>query len=77
MLEYTVSTKAQLIAAIKAAAQPTFGTARSNPVHIQLGTTHYHFREGLQQQHADHVIRNIKQISEKYFNVTDQHELPL
>lgn len=52
------STKA-LIAAIRAAAHPTYEEARKDPVTIRFNTTTYTFKEGIHEVRAEDLVRNI------------------
>lgn len=58
MLEFIVNTKAELCAAIRAAAQTTFEKAHQNPVRIQFGTARYTFLAGITERRAKKLIRN-------------------
>jgi CO/xanthine dehydrogenase Mo-binding subunit len=71
MMYYNVSNRGELIAAIAAAAQPTFSEAAKNPIHIQLGGTQYSFKEGLHVQRASQIIHRIRRTSAAAFNVKD------
>jgi len=59
MNEMIVQTKGQLVAAIKAAASPTFEEAKANPCVIRLGTTVYTFKDGIHERRAQKIIREI------------------
>lgn len=61
MLEFEVGGRAELAAAVLAAAQPSFELARANPVTIKLLNTScaYLFKEGIQQSRAERVVKNI------------------
>ena len=61
MLEFEVEGRAELAAAVLAAAQPTFETARRNPVTIRLlGTSaRYMFKEGIQEDRAERILKNL------------------
>jgi hypothetical protein len=61
MMEYEVTGRAELCAAVRAAAQPTFELARANPVSIKLlGTSaSYLFKEGLHETRAVRLEREI------------------
>ena len=69
MLEYKVNSKAELIAAISASAQPTYAEARNNPVKISLGSTKYRFEGGIHEERAKQVINNIRRLSAQAFDV--------
>lgn len=69
MLEYEVENRAGLVAAIKAAAQPSFAEARNNPVQIKCAGTTYDFKEGIQHNRAETLIRRIMDTSKKAFEV--------
>lgn len=58
MLEFEVTTKDALRAAINAAAQPTYEEAKCNPVRIQFNTTVLTFKEGISEIRARQLIRN-------------------
>lgn len=60
MLEYEVANRAELIAAVNAAAQPTYAEARLNPVRITWGRCRYSFPGGLQADRAERLLRNIR-----------------
>lgn len=62
MMEYEVTGRDELCAAVRAAAQPTFEQARANPVSIKLlGTSaQYLFKEGLHETHAARIERKIR-----------------
>ena len=61
MLEFEVEGRAELAAAVLAAAQPTFEAARRNPVTIRLlGTSaRYMFKEGIQEGRAEQILKNL------------------
>ena len=58
MLEFEVTSKEALRAAINAAAQPTYEEAKRNPVRIQFNTTVLTFKEGISEIRARQLIRN-------------------
>lgn len=62
MMEYEVAGKAELIAAVRAAAQPSYEAAKLCPVTIRvLGTScKYLFPEGIAERRADKLVRRIK-----------------
>lgn len=60
MLEYEVTNRAGLIAAVNAAAQATFGAARANPVLITWGRCTYLFAEGIHATRAKQLVRDIR-----------------
>lgn len=60
MLFYEVSNKAELKAAIQAAAQPSFEAARECPVQIHFGTCKYRFPNGISAIRAKKLLREIK-----------------
>lgn len=60
MLEYEVHSRAQLIAAVLAAAQPSFAAARANPVRITWGRCVYRFAEGIETLRAVQLVREIR-----------------
>ena len=60
MLEYEVANRAELIAAVNAATQPTYAEARLNPVHITWGRCRYSFPGGLQADRAKQLVRSIQ-----------------
>ena len=62
MLEYEVHSRAQLIAAVQAAAQPTFEAAKANPVRITWGRCVYRFGEGIHATRVDLLVRSIRKI---------------
>ena len=76
-LKYEVTSRSELIAAVKAAACPTYAEARNNPVTIKAGTTTYRFKEGIQADRGTAIINNIQRTTTKAFNVTNQPELAL
>lgn len=55
-----VTNKLQLIAAIRAAAHPTYDEARKDPVTIRFGTCVYTFKEGIHEKRAEEIVKNIK-----------------
>lgn len=61
MLEFEVEGRAELAAAVLAAAQPTFEAARRNPVTIRLLNTScvYLFKEGIQEGRAERILKNL------------------
>jgi hypothetical protein len=59
MDEAVVTTKPQLVAAIKAGAQPTFELAKKTPFKVTLGSLILIFKEGLHERRAKRIIRNI------------------
>ena len=65
MMEYEVEGKAELIAAVRAAAQPNRAAARQCPVTIRLlGTScKYLFPEGIVESRADQIARRISKTS--------------
>ena len=54
-----VTSKAQMVAAIRAAAHPTFEAARKDPVTIRWGTTTFTFKEGIHETRAKELVYNI------------------
>jgi hypothetical protein len=54
-----VTSKAQMVAALRAAAHPTFEQARKDPVTIRWGTTLFKFKEGIHTTRAEEIIKNI------------------
>ena len=58
--DFVVETKAQLIAALKAAAQPTFEVAKKHPFTVRWGSTRYTFKEGVSQLRAAEIVTNIE-----------------
>lgn len=71
MMQFEVDNRAQLVAAIRAVAQPSYREARENPARIQLGTTQYNFPNGLQERMANTIVRNIMRTTAKAFNVPE------
>lgn len=71
MLEHVVSNKAELVAAVRAAAQTTFQAAHANPVRITLGSAVYRFPHGIHETRAEQIVRNIMRTSAKAFNVKE------
>lgn len=69
MLEYEVTNRAGMVAAVKAAAQPTFEQAKQNPVQIKCGGTTYSFKEGISEQRAKALLQRIMETSKKAFEV--------
>lgn len=61
MLEYEVTGRAELAAAVKAAAQPSYEKARLNPVIITLlGTScRYFFPNGITEGKAERLVTKI------------------
>ena len=55
-----VTTKKEMIAALLAAAHPTFEAAKANPVCIQWGSTIFTFKNGLTEQRVDKLVANIR-----------------
>lgn len=62
MLEYEVANRAELIAAVNAAAQTTFAAAKANPVRITWGRCTYRFAEGIHATRAKQLVRSIRRI---------------
>lgn len=60
MLEYEVANRAELIAAVNAATQPTYAEARLNPVRITWGRCTYRFAEGIHVTRAKQLVRSIQ-----------------
>lgn len=60
MLEYEVTNRAGLIAAVNAAAQTTFDAAKADPVHITWGRCTYRFAEGIHATRANQLVRDIR-----------------
>lgn len=60
MLEYEVANRAELIAAVNAAAQTTFDAAKANPVRITWGRCTYRFAEGIRATRAKQLVRDIR-----------------
>ena len=62
MNEYTVTNRAELLAAVQAAAMPTHREARLNPARIELlGTScRYLFPEGLTDSRAAALCKEIR-----------------
>lgn len=60
MLEYEVTNRAGLIAAVNAAAQATFEAAKANPVRITWGRCTYRFAEGIHATRAKQLVRDIR-----------------
>lgn len=54
-----VTSKAQMVAALRAAAHPTFEQARKDPVTIRWDTTLFKFKEGIHAARAEEIIKNI------------------
>lgn len=69
MDEYVVETKAQLAAAVAAAAQPSFEEAKKNPVRIDFGSTRYTFNEGIHESRAKQIVANIRRTSAAAWSV--------
>jgi hypothetical protein len=61
LIEYEVKGKHALIAAVRAAAQPTHAAARQCPVSIRLlGTScKYFFPDGIVEGRAEQIVRRI------------------
>ena len=74
-LEYEVTSRAQFVAAVKAACRASYAEARNTPVTIKNGTTIFRFKEGIQEDRGLRIIRNIQRTPAGAFNVTDQSEL--
>ncbi len=66
--DYEVTSRSQLVAAIKAACRPSFEEARANPVTIKNGTTLLRFKAGIQESRAAEIIRQIKRTPERAFD---------
>lgn len=62
MLEYEVTNRAELIAAVNAATQPTYAEARLNPVRITWGRCTYRFAEGIHATRAKQLVRDIRHV---------------
>ena len=60
MLEYEVTNRAGLIAAVNAAAQTTFAAAEANPVRITWGRCTYRFAGGIHVTRARQLVRDIR-----------------
>lgn len=69
MLEYEVTGRAELAAAVKAAAQPSYEMARLNPVAITLlGTScRYLFPNGITQGKAERIVTKIARTPARAF----------
>jgi len=67
--QYVVESRDQLVAAINAAACPTFEEARANPVTVSLGTTTYKFREGVAEIRAKEIVANIRKVTKRAFEI--------
>ena len=61
MEHYTVEGRDQFVAALLAAAQPTFAEAAANPFKIELLNTHFVYMapRGIQQARAEQMARRI------------------
>lgn len=57
--DYIVETKAQLVAALKAAAQPTFEVAKKHPFTVRWGSTRYTFKEGVSEIRLKQILANV------------------
>ena len=62
MNEYEVHTRNELIAAVRAAALPTFEEAKRNPVRITFGTCVYTFKEGIHVGRAEAIVKNARRL---------------
>lgn len=62
MLEYEVANRAELIAAVNAAAQTTFAAAEANPVRITWGRCTYRFADGIHVTRARQLVRDIRRV---------------
>lgn len=62
MLEYEVTNRAGLIAAVNDAAQTTFEAAKANPVRITWGRCTYRFAEGIHVTRARQLVRDIRRV---------------
>lgn len=71
MDEAVVTTKPQLVAAIKAGAQPTFELAKAHPFRVTFGSLILTFREGLHERRAKNIIRNIHRTPAAAFTQPD------
>lgn len=58
--EIHADNKRELIAAIHAAAQPTYEMSKANPTRIVFGTCTYMFKEGLHESRVRSIVRNIR-----------------
>lgn len=69
MMEYEVTGRDELCAAVRAAAQPTYELARDNPVSIKLLATsaHYLFKAGLHEERAISLERQIRKTPREAF----------
>lgn len=65
MTVITVTSPAQLAAAVQAAAMPTHEAARGHPIYIQFETCTYRFPFGIHQRRADEIVREIKKVYRK------------
>ena len=54
-----VTSKQAFVAAIRAAAHPTYEQARANPVQLKWNTTTYTFKEGIHEARAEELLRNV------------------
>ena len=62
MLEYEVTNRAGLIAAVNAAAQATFDAAKANPVRVTWGRCTYRFAGGIHVTRAKQLVRDIRHV---------------
>ena len=69
MLTYEVHNRDELVAAIKAASQPSYAEARNNPVVIKNGSMTLRFKEGIQEDRGLRIIANIKATTKKAFEI--------
>ncbi len=60
MIVAEVTSKKALIAAINAAAHPTYAAAKADPVQIKWNTTTYTFKEGIHEARAVELTRAIR-----------------
>ena len=71
MDQMIVRSKPELVAAIKAGAQPTFELAKANPFTVRLGTVKYTFKDGLHERRAREIVREIHRTPAKAFSIAD------
>ena len=71
---HTVHNKAQLIAAIRASAVPVRNTPEWSPVCIRLGRTRYTFKDGITDESAQRLAREIRRTPARVFAVATEIE---
>jgi hypothetical protein len=69
MDEFVVDSRDGLIAAVKAAAVPTYEEARKNPFCVQWDSARFTFKEGVTERRADSIATSARRIPKRHFEV--------